>query len=218
MYDEYRNRIRARIKMMDISAAVLVILIVTLVFGFLGTVVSFEYLLKPKPSAIAVFTDEAWRLHDTISETGKRIESLQNDKGMAASTKALGFQNNVAALNEGLKATSGRLDELAKSIYENQGKVIDSYLNEKRILFVISGLFVAYLVKLFSGLYKYNAYLKAHYVAVLDALDLSMIGASGSSQIDLARFNELLTSLSVKHLRIDQGGSLLEELLPKKEK
>lgn len=218
MYDEYRNCIRARIKMMDISAAVLVLLIITLVFGFLGTVVSFEYLQKPKPSAIAVFGDEVWRLRDTISETSKRIESLQSDKGMAASTKALGFQNNVAALNEGMKATGGRLDELAKSIYENQGKVIDSYLNEKRILFVISGLFVAYLVKLFSGLYKYNAYLKAHYVAVLDALDLSMIGASGSNQIDLARFNELLTSLSVKHLRIDQGGSLFEGLLPKKEK
>jgi hypothetical protein len=186
------------------------------VFGFLGTVFCFEYQLKPKPTAIAVFSDEVWRLQQTILETERNLASLQNEKSVSTKVKAVGFQNNTSGLSESFKLASGHLDELAKSIYENQDKLITSHLNEKRILLVFSGLFVAYLVKLFSGLYKYNAYLKAHYVTALDALDLSMVGGEGNDKIDMTRFKDLLAALSVKHLLIDQGGSLFEGLLSKK--
>lgn len=217
MYDEYRKRIKHRILLMDVASVFLILSIMCLVFGFLVSVFSFEY-SKAKPSVISLFSDETWRFRETLAEANKHIESIQNDKSMNVAVKAIGFQNNVVALNESLKATNGHLNEFAKAVYENQGKLIDSFLNEKRILFALSGLFVAYLVKLFSGLYKYNAYVKAHYSAVLDALELAMNESEKGASIDLKRFKEMLAALSVKDLRIDQGGSLLEELLSKKEK
>ncbi len=218
MYDEYRRRLKIRIRLMDISAVLLVVLIVTLVFGFLGAVFSFEYLTKSKPTTISIFSDEVWRLRDSIAIAEQHIDTIQKNNSLVAAAKTSGFQNNVVALNESMKMTSGRLDELAKSVYENQGKILDSYLTEKRILFVFCGLFVAYLVKLFSGLYKYNAYTKAHHAAIFDALDLSLVGKEGNERIDVKRFQEMVATLSVKHLQIDQGGSLLEGLMPKKEK
>ena len=203
---------------MDVSAVLLVLLIISLVFGFLGAVLSFEYLSKSKPTVIASFGEEVWRLRDTISETEQHIEAIRNSPALIGAAKAGAFQNNFAALSESMKVTSGRLDGFAKIVYENQGKITDSYLNEKRALLVFSGLFIAYLVKLFSGLYKYNAYLKAHYVAVLDALELSTVGRDGNERIDVKVFNGLLATLSVQHLQIDQGGSFLEGLLAKKDK
>jgi len=218
MYAEFKKRIEARIRLMDLSAVALIFLIIVLVFGFLGVVIAFEYSLKTKPSVIEVFGGQAWRLRESIAEAEKNVKALQDNEALKPATKAIGFQNNVLALNESVKATGGRLDELSKAVNESQGKLVDTFLNEKRILFVLSGFFIAYLVKLFSGLYKYNAYVKAHYLAVLDALDLSANGNEANDQIDIERFKGLLEALSVKDLRIDQGGTLLEGVSLKKAK
>ncbi len=218
MYAEFRKRIEVRIRLMGLSAVLLIFQIIVLVFGFLGAAITFEYSLKTKPSAIEIFGDQAWRLRESIAEAEKHVKALQDNEALKPATKAIGFQNNVLALNESVKATGGRLDELSKAVYENQGKLVDTFLNEKRILFILSGFFIAYLVKLFSGLYKYNAYVKAHYLAVLDALDLTVNGNEPNDQIDIERFKGLLASLSVKDLRIDQGGSLLEGVGLKKAK
>ena len=208
MHPEFKKSIKARILLMNISAALLITQIMALVFGFLGTVIYFEYSLKTMPSAIEIFGDQARRLRESLAVAEKHVKALQDNGALKPAMKAIGFKNNILTLNESLKATGGRLDELSKAVYENQDKLVDTFQNEKRILFVLSGVFVAYLVKLFSGLYKYNAYVKAHYLAVLDALELT---ANGSEEnIDIERFKRLLAALSVKDLRIDQGGTLLD--------
>lgn len=215
MHRAYRKRIKKRIKLMDWAACVLVMLILALVFGFLATVIGFEHLLKPLPPAIAAFSQDVREFREALAKAERNIKDLQAG-ALPAVVRDGGIQNNEAVLSESLRLTAGHLDELAKSVYANQDKILGSYLNERRIVLVLSGLFVAYLVKLFAGLYKYNAYLKAHYASILDALDLSVIDQGGDERFDLARFQQLVAMLSVKHLQIDHGASFLEGLVTRK--
>jgi len=52
MPDAYRSKLERRIRHSDISGVAFLFLIFSLVFSFLFLVLSFDYLLKPKPSVM----------------------------------------------------------------------------------------------------------------------------------------------------------------------
>lgn len=213
MPDAYRTKLERRIRHRDISGVALLVLIFSLVLSFLFMVLSFDYLLKPKPSVMVEFADQAWRLRESIEDSYRKLESLESMKNLAKEQVTIGANSNVAGLREDVSATSGRLKELTEAVYQNQGKTIDTYLNEKRILLVVASVFIAYLVRLFANLYKYNTRLRSQYHTVLDAIDLSYVQKGGATVFDIERFKKLLPLLSVKDIQIEPVGNLLNQIV-----
>nr|WP_199048042.1 hypothetical protein [Dyella sp. ASV24] len=214
--DSFKQNLLVRINHLGYSSAALIFLIFSLVFGFLTAVVSFEYLVDNTPKELAAFSDQAWRLQDDIQRTESNIKSLIVDANLPGTSKTQGLSNNVASLSESIRAADGSLSSLKKAVYENHGKISETYFNGRRILFVLSSIFIAYLVKLLAGLYKYNAYLRAHYQAILDAVELSVAGSGeAAGPIDAARLREMVDLVGVRYLKISEDSIHIDALIEK---
>ncbi len=215
MYDILSKKLKTQIRNMELVSGGLMLLILVLSLSFPIFVGAFDYFFNDKPKVINEFNHMVWRFRDEVGSVESNIKSLAGNADLPAGPMAAGIESNIASLGEEAKAVSTNLDELANSVRRQQESIYDNYLNAKRILLLVAGLFVAYLIKLLGNLYRYNAHLHSHYLSVSYALDMAKDSESGEGKIDLERMRAALDVVSSKEIKLSETQHTADSLVQK---
>lgn len=206
---DFHNRVESRIKLMSIVSMLLMTIIFVISFGFVASVVAFEFTFADKPEVVNSLRDAAWNTTQAIVSSEHNMRSMLGKEEHSDLLKQSTIINSLDASTRAIDYLATKVEELVRVAAARDESIVGEFLTSKRLLLAFAGLFLAVVVKLLIELYKYNAHLRSHYVAVADALRLSGEGFSTHE------FDRLVGVLSPPHIRIGPVRSLHEAAISK---
>ncbi|MDW5418884.1 hypothetical protein R6242_20135 [Iodobacter sp. CM08] len=209
MHSEYKEELKRRIKEHGIYSSILMTLIILLSLGFPSIVFIFEVYKTNTPSFIINFNDNAWHVRMEVIKSTDNIRDII--KGPIGN-KNEGIESNILSLKEEIKSFSNKIDSFSSEVQKKQVLLQDSHINGQRLLFLFSGLFVLFLIKLLSNLYRHNANIRTHYTSMLDALIITSYGPN-EEKFNLEFFQNALKTVTRKDLILGETTNVLEKIL-----
>ncbi len=169
---ELAEVLTGRVKRMGIASAGLMLLISVLALGYVSAVVAFEAILAPESEAATELKDATWDAQRAITASSRVIEDTLRDKNVAPEIANKIVQAQLLTVQREVSSLSSSTAGLAQAVSSKRAALNTEFLNGRRVLFAIGAIFVVLVLRLLIELYKYNAHLRSHYLAVLDALTL----------------------------------------------
>ena len=169
---ELSKILNARIKRMGFASAGLMLLISTLALGYVSTVIAFEAILAPKTEVATSLRDSSWEANNAIGASSRIIENTLNDRNINPEIANKIVEEQLLAVQREISSLSNSTSGLAEAVSSKRSIINAEFLNGRRILFAIGAIFVVLVLRLLIELYKYNAHLRSHYIALVDALTL----------------------------------------------
>ena len=178
----------------------LTILITT--FGFIVGVVLFELSSSSRPAITNSLRDAAYEAQRGILAAENNMRSSLEKPEYADFLKHQIVVANLESSRRSIDSFTAKIEELARVAAAKDESIVGSFITSQRLLFIAAALFLAVIVKLLIELYKYNAHLRSHYVAISDALHIS------GGKLNASELNPFTQLLSPPDIRIGPVRSL----------
>lgn len=169
---ELAKILNTRVKRMGLVSVGLMALISTLALGYVSAVIAFETVVAPQTDVATSLRDSSWDAQRTIVASSRVIEDTVNSKNLDPEIVNKIVRAQLLAVQREVASLSNATNELAEAVSRKKATINAEFLNGRRVLFAIGAIFVVLVLRLLIELYKYNAHLRSHYMALMDALIL----------------------------------------------
>ncbi|KAB7711023.1 hypothetical protein GBN32_09875 [Plesiomonas shigelloides] len=190
--EDLLSSLNKRIITKQIISFSMLLQMLTILIGSAYVAWMFDGLSNQQPRYISLLNEESQRLKYHYSEATRNIQYLLDHK-----QNSVGIENNLALLTAEVTGLKNSMNGYSKAFNEGKYGILDNHMLGKKILLAIFSMFFLFYLKFLVNMYKYNANMLSHDIALSDSIKLAADkDDNGNYIINLEILKELITVLS----------------------